>query len=86
MSSPLNTLYQNQSNYTDGGLIPFSSGSNPEHGHSTSLNKRMIPMRPESVPEVSAVAVTKSELKSQHIIVSKERRRCVGLENKTFSH
>lgn len=75
LSSPLNTLYQNQSNSSDCGLTTYSSESNIEHGHSTSFHKRLVSTRPENVPEVSAVAVTKSELKSQHIIVSKERRR-----------
>jgi hypothetical protein len=74
LSSPLNTLYQNQSNSSDCGLTSYSSESNLEHGHST-LQRRLVSVRPENVPEVSAVAVTKSELKSQHIIVSKERRR-----------
>lgn len=75
LSSPLHALYQNQSNPSDCGLTSFSSESNLEQGHSNSFHKRLVSMRPEDIPEVSAIAVTKSELKSQHIIVSKERRR-----------
>ena len=75
-----NLQHQNESNSAVvNSLLPFSmelTQPGADQSRPSFSNKKNLPVRSEYYPQESEVPATKSELKSQHVIVSRERRRC----------